>query len=1630
MLRFTAAALPAVLAPSFTVLAAAPASISVFAGNAQAAPAGSLLPTGLAARVTDAFGNPVAGVTVTWTVTTGGGVATPATSVTDANGVANSSWTLGGLVGAQTLTASALALTPAPFTATATAPAFAAYNWTGATGSDWHTASNWFEGAVPGATDSVFVGAAVVTMPLITVVRPTIRALVNANANPVVMATGIGIMVTGRVVLRPDTPGLDCAGGSLEMTHPTPGGALAAQGRIQCTFSSLQGTTTLTDSLIVSDPIILQGTSRFVLAGRSARSPQLIVSDQASFVMTNPADRLITTLASFAGTANTTGLYTAGELHISNGLFQSEGPLSFVANGTHRTVFTAGVVAQSDLSFTAPATSGLAHLDIRYPLRVLTTARVTGDAFIDYGGAITGVGRLRIAGNLLGVSGTSVTVNALELGGVFSDTGTFSPDTMVFTGTNQVVPFSFGTGGLPAFRSIRIAAGATARARTAASAAHFMSGDLIVEGEFIMDEPSRPAYFAVGQDLRVVGNGLLRMGGNYSEIVVNRDALFDGREMNGEMAVGQLGVTRHIRQLASSSPRSLRTAPGFIFHFRGTGTTSFATPGQSVIGEADHWPNLTRTLLTDVVALGRLNLSLNNFTLTSDLLGVGGTRTLTATGLNNRGFGTLRNVALRIEDGTAIRADGGLTLRDYDPSAIQLDFVRSGGSAPLDFATFLTVPSGAGRYLRATDVNGATDGLFTVNVTNQTPATHGGFAETIGGAVLTGWPASIPFVWTGGAGSSTWTTVGNWSGGVVPGPADSVFVPSGLTIAPSIPAGVTLRSLISEHDGAPIPVAGDLTITRNVLVSQGGGLECSGAVILDNAVAPMSIAGRFGCLVRVVSGLATAIDTVTLVEASLQIEGTGSFDAGADLVSIQGSLTTLGAGTLRMTSDSADVDVGSDVSFGGGSTAGLLVNGVLFLQGNFTQLGSPSAFAASGSHTTVLQSAAIPTVTFANPGSGATASHFGRLVLDLLSANSFVVLESDVYADGVLEGFCCSAVFQAALPRVFQSRGADVDGVEFRNVSWRLLDGEVEAFLDGVSFNSMSPTAIQMEIIRASGFISMSGPDFPTVPTGVGRYLRVVDSNGMGGAGEDLVVSVSIASPQFHGGFAEAVAPATITGWPAAPAAATVNAWTGAASNAWSNVGNWSLGRLPLPTDSVVIDLTGSYTVSIDVGTTVAWMMVGSLGTATINLSGGPALAIDSLAVFSAPSVLNISGGSVRRGSGPALILGTLNWNGGQLSTPGITLIAPGATANIAVTGPVTLNNHTLVIDGTANIGAAGVSNLGAAPAIGVNVGGTLLFQGATTLSAGGGSATLINSGGTIRKTAAGGYVRIDWPITQVGGVLDVEAGTLDLRRIVSLGGTTIVRAGATLVSVDQTNLTGAMNVESLGTVSLTSGGAGLHFLMPGSTFSGLGTLEINGANLVRVQGAFNIDSLTLLNALLEFNSADTSFVTRGRYVGGGFLRGTGVLAIRGTFATTTGNVEGTGTFAVRPGGTFTVNSPIRGWHIDVAGTMVWGDWDISLEPDPVSLRNPRIDVRSGGVLRIDQGATARRMFANTSNILTTFAGGIVRKTAGTATTTISTAVVHSGLFDVLSAGPISLQFPCTLTGGTFSGTAVIGCGP
>jgi outer membrane lipoprotein SlyB len=81
--------------------------ISKVAGDSQTAVAGTVLPIRPAVQVTDSIGATVAGVTVQFAVTRGGGSILGATAITGANGIATSGdWKLGGTPGPNDVTAS------------------------------------------------------------------------------------------------------------------------------------------------------------------------------------------------------------------------------------------------------------------------------------------------------------------------------------------------------------------------------------------------------------------------------------------------------------------------------------------------------------------------------------------------------------------------------------------------------------------------------------------------------------------------------------------------------------------------------------------------------------------------------------------------------------------------------------------------------------------------------------------------------------------------------------------------------------------------------------------------------------------------------------------------------------------------------------------------------------------------------------------------------------------------------------------------------------------------------------------------------------------------------------------------------------------------------------------------------------------------------------------------------------------------------------------------------------------------------------------------------------------------------------------------------------------------------------
>jgi hypothetical protein len=104
---------------TFNVTPGAPASIVADSGDGQSATVGTALANPFVARVTDQFGNPVPGATVSWNVSAGtlGSV----TTTTDANGRVRALLTLGGAAGQVTTSVAATIgdIAPAVFTATA-----------------------------------------------------------------------------------------------------------------------------------------------------------------------------------------------------------------------------------------------------------------------------------------------------------------------------------------------------------------------------------------------------------------------------------------------------------------------------------------------------------------------------------------------------------------------------------------------------------------------------------------------------------------------------------------------------------------------------------------------------------------------------------------------------------------------------------------------------------------------------------------------------------------------------------------------------------------------------------------------------------------------------------------------------------------------------------------------------------------------------------------------------------------------------------------------------------------------------------------------------------------------------------------------------------------------------------------------------------------------------------------------------------------------------------------------------------------------------------------------------------------------------------------------------------------------
>ncbi len=998
--------------------------------------------------------------------------------------------------------------------------------WTGTTDAVWTNAANWSGAIVPTTTDSVHIPAGTPNAPLVDVASE-IRTLTLAPAASLIL--GSQLTVHGSVDVAP-TAAITSSGGRLDLSSVTGGTISGALPQVIVTggLFTLDGDVSINGNLEIYGNEFTPGVpvegdvsiGNFTLTSTGG----MFVGAQGTFTMMGTGVADFATYVNFFGNS-TAGKLTNGTLRVGTEFYQdgTDSPNSFQASGAHVVEF-AGASPQPRIFFSSPDASANAGCTASC-FATLRAVKAPGQGGLRFQSDAKILGALQLQADSVSAAGFQIIAAGaptfdtpvLRAGGLgfqgalTQNASTLAVDSLVAWGVGG--PLS----GIPGVRTVvtgsytldNVAYPAPLEVDGTLAIANNVpiSGDLVVDGTVALSAVDAPALLTISGSLTVRGPASALISSGQPHVIdVTGNATFAGPNSTGNLVTGRLRVGSNFSAQATVSPLSFVADPAYVVEFTGTGTISVSDPAQSTFGSVEFTNSgFSRTLSTDIRATGVVSLLASSFTLASGAgAGAGNTRRIFADRVDAPAPGvSMFNVGLSarsFESGL----NGSINFNNFDPSVVQLDLLEGGlQNSTLRNATFSTVPTGAGRYVRIVDATPTGgDGSPTLVVETPTPLFHGGWAEAVAPAIMTGWGPAPNFRWTGDA-SSTWTDPGNWADSIVPGSADSVYLTDGYFNPPQFPASMTLRALVSDVT-SPLNLTGTVTITERLALPSV--VTCDGGtIVLAGGVNPVLFSGDISCgLVRITSGTAV-VDGRTTVGSDLQVEDNALLVLNRSTL-VAPLFSTLGNAQVRMTEprDSLIVQAGS---FGGGSTNGLLTDGVLVVNANFTQNGTPESFAAGGNHTTVFAGLGNnQQAFFTNPGEGPGTSHFANVEMSKGEPGTHVQLDSRAFALGALRTGVGAPLQELFVPVteprngsvLFQSHGADVDQIRFSNVIWSILDGAPVLRMDNISFFAPDSAATRLNMERSSDNVTLRGIDFGPLPE-EGIYIRLVDTDGATG---------------------------------------------------------------------------------------------------------------------------------------------------------------------------------------------------------------------------------------------------------------------------------------------------------------------------------------------------------------------------------------------------------------------------------------------------------------------------------------------------------------------------------------------------
>ncbi len=313
--------------------------------------------------------------------------------------------------------------------------------------------------------------------------------------------------------------------------------------------------------------------------------------------------------------------------------------------------------------------------------------------------------------------------------------------------------------------------------------------------------------------------------------------------------------------------------------------------------------------------------------------------------------------------------------------------------------------------------------------------------------------------------------------------------------------------------------------------------------------------------------------------------------------------------------------------------------------------------------------------------------------------------------------------------------------------------------------------------------------------------------------------------------------------------------WSGTNGGTWSDVGNWAPGGIPGGADQTLIDLSGTYTVDVDVA---------EIGSLTLDAAGATVAPVGTVQL---DGVLDVQAGTLALNFLDTIQGGTLLADGGVITYAGGTLDGVTVGGTLDLTGPLiggSASQHLVIAGGLASAGTAPVTILDTGNAsilelqddetlhdTHIVVGNDFLyFDQVATLDPG--SVLTVTSLAVLASLEAGGpngHGTLDnkGTIDDRTGTIECQSGTIENDGSFLIGGGSGTNVIANFDNTGVTDISGVGSVASIysltnsGTVQVTDGGelalTNQRYSVTAPEFDNAGQIQLSAGGILSVYG-------------------------------------------------------------------------------------------------------------------------------------------------------------------------------------------------